>query len=90
MLFCYRAITDFRDGAGSYRIGYAWSTNLKDWMRADDEAGIEPSPAGWDSTMMAYPYVVKVGDRTLLFYNGNGFGRTGIGYAQFDEAFVTD
>jgi hypothetical protein len=85
MLFCYRDITDFRDGRGSYRMGYAWSTNLEDWTRADEQAGIEPSPSGWDSTMIAYPYVVNVGEKTLLFYNGNGFGQTGIGFAQLEE-----
>ena len=86
MLFCYRGITDFRGGLRSYRIGYAWSTNLRDWTRADEQAGIEPSPAGWDSAMVAYPYVVHVGTRTLLFYNGNGFGQSGIGYAELEES----
>ena len=32
--------------------------------------------------MTAYPYVVAVGDRYLMFYNGNGFGASGLGYAQ--------
>jgi len=85
MLFCHRNMTDFRDGKGSYRMGYAWSTNLEDWTRADEQAGIEPSSSGWDSTMIAYPYVVNVGGKTLLFYNGNGFGQTGIGFAQLEE-----
>ena len=86
MLFCYRGITEFRGGPGSYRIGYAWSDNLRDWTRADAQAGIEPSQDGWDSTMIAYPYVIQVDDRILLFYNGNGFGQTGIGYAQLEQS----
>ena len=48
-------------------------------------AGITTSETGWDSTMICYPFVVTVDDRTLLFYNGNGFGQTGIGYAVWQE-----
>lgn len=82
MWFCYRGTRDFRDGSDSYRIGYAWSSDLKNWVREDDIAGIEPSDQGWDSTMIAYPCVVKVRDRVLMFYSGNGFGRAGFGYAE--------
>jgi hypothetical protein len=81
MWFCYRGTQDFRDGTDSYRIGYAWSTNLTDWTREDDKAGITISPEGWDSKMIAYPCVVSAGDRILMFYSGNGFGRDGFGYA---------
>lgn len=84
MWFCYRGTQDFRDGGESYRIGYAWSTNLKDWMREDEKAGIEPSQDDWDSTMIAYPYIVTANNRILMFYNGNGFGRTGFGYAELE------
>jgi predicted GH43/DUF377 family glycosyl hydrolase len=81
MWFCYRGSNDFRDGADSYRIGYAWSDNLLDWTREDRLAGITVSPDGWDSKMLAYPYIVEVGGRQLMFYNGNGFGASGFGYA---------
>jgi len=81
MWFCYRGSNDFRDGADSYRIGYAWSDNLLEWTREDGLAGISVSPDGWDSKMLAYPYIVEVGGRQLMFYNGNGFGASGFGYA---------
>jgi predicted GH43/DUF377 family glycosyl hydrolase len=84
MWFCYRGTYDFRDGCDSYQIGYAESSNLKDWERMDDDAGISYSEAGWDSTMQTYPNVIRVGNKLLLFYNGNGFGKTGIGYAEYD------
>jgi len=84
MWFCYRGTHDFRDGQDSYRIGYAWSTNLKDWTREDDQAGIDVSTEGWDSSMIAYPCVVPVRDKTLMFYAGNGFGRGGFGYAELE------
>lgn len=85
MWFCYRGSRDYRDGEGSYRIGYAESADGIDWTRDDAAAGIAPSASGWDALMQAYPCVVKVHGRKVLFYNGNGFGRTGIGYATWHE-----
>lgn len=81
MWFCYRGSHSFRDGEDAYRIGYALSKDLSCWERNDDKAGIDQSPTGWDSRMIAYPAVAVVGGRTLLFYNGNGFGAEGFGYA---------
>jgi predicted GH43/DUF377 family glycosyl hydrolase len=81
MWLSYRGSEDFRDGRDSYRIGYARSKDLIEWTRQDELAGIEPSATGWDSTMITYPCVVEVGGRHLMFYNGNGFGASGYGYA---------
>lgn len=84
MWYAYRGSFDYRDGEDSYRIGYAESRNAVDWQRKDDRAGISFSESGWDSTMQTYPHVVDVNDKRYLFYNGNGFGRTGIGYAVWE------
>lgn len=84
MWFCYRGTEDFRDGHDSYRIGYAWADNPEIWTREDEKAGIGPSADGWDSKMIAYPCVIKVGQRLLMFYCGNGFGRDGFGYAELE------
>ena len=81
MWFCYRGSRDFRDGEDAYRIGYAHSDDLKRWTRDDCGTGIGPSEHGWDSKMVAYPAVVIANGRTLMFYNGNGFGVDGFGYA---------
>jgi len=85
MWFCYRGTQDFRDGSDSYRIGYAWSKDLINWTRKDNQAGIEPSNDGWDSKMLAYPCVVAVGEKILMFYSGNGFGQDGFGYAELED-----
>lgn len=85
MWFCYRGSKDFRDGQDSYRIGYAWSEDLKVWTRNDQISGIDVSPSGWDSKMIAYPAVARVRDRVIMFYNGNNFGAYGFGYAELDE-----
>ena len=83
MWFCYRAQAGYRETwARSYRIGYAESADGVVWSRNDENAGIETSEEGWDSFMLAYPEVVDAGSRRYLFYNGNGFGQTGFGFAE--------
>jgi predicted GH43/DUF377 family glycosyl hydrolase len=82
MWYCHRNTFGFRDSKeNSYRIGYAESSNGRDWARKDDEVGIERSESGWDSMMMCYPYVIEYEGKLYMFFNGNGFGKEGIGYA---------
>lgn len=68
-----------------YRLGYAESPNGIDWLRRDEESGIDVSESGWDSEMICYPAVIKVKNKTFLFYNGNNNGETGFGYAELDN-----
>jgi hypothetical protein len=82
MWFCSRHSIDYRNGKGSYRIGYAESTDGLTWRRDDARGGLGVGPdGGWDSLMTCYPYVVELAGSVHLFYNGNGFGQTGIGHA---------
>lgn len=81
MWFSYRHSLDFRNGGGSYRIGYATSKDGEAWIRHEDQSGLKPQNSGWDSNMTAYPSVVEVHGQRIMFYNGNGFGKTGFGYA---------
>jgi hypothetical protein len=68
-----------------YRLGYAESDDGVVWTRLDasPEAALppSPSPSEWDSGMIGYPTVVSHGGRLHMFYNGNDYGRTGIGLA---------
>lgn len=64
-----------------YVIGYAESRDGINWTRRDEKAGISKSVDGWDSEMACYPVKVKTAHNTYLFYNGNGMGKTGVGYA---------
>lgn len=85
MWFSYRGSADFRGGHGSYRIGYASSDDGLAWQRDDSKAGIDVSPSGWDSEMVAYPNIVDTAYGRFLFYNGNDFGSGGFGYASMDQ-----
>lgn len=85
MWYCYRDSRDYRDGKGSYRIGYGSSADGINWQRSDDRAGLPPSAEGWDSTMQCYPYVTVIDDTVYMFYNGNGFGQSGIGLAVLED-----
>jgi len=76
----YRAWFSSARGEG-YRIGEAVSDDGIHWRRAGTPRGLEPSASGWDAEAMAYPYVIHHKDKWLMFYNGNGFGRDGIGLA---------
>jgi predicted GH43/DUF377 family glycosyl hydrolase len=78
----YRMWYSIRSFSEPYRIGYAESSDGVHWTRRDSEAGIERSAEGWDSAMICYPQVVRVGQRLLMFYNGNRHGETGFGYAE--------
>jgi len=86
MFYCYRDIYNFRtDITKSYRIGYAESKLGVEWTRKDNEVGIDISQSGWDSQMICYPYLYIHDDITYMFYNGNTFGKSGIGYAILEE-----
>src|SRR5262249_35743502 len=77
----YQAWYGYAHGPGNYRIGYATSTDGTHWQRRDDLAGIHLSPTGWDSQMIGYPAIVQNAGRWFMFYNGNRFGKDGIGLA---------
>jgi len=86
MYFCFRERSDFRTGTGKgYRLGYAHSSDMLNWVRDDENAGISCSDTGWDSEMMCYPTVFSFADKTYLAYNGNEFGKAGFGLAVLDE-----
>jgi hypothetical protein len=65
----------------SYRIGYAESIDGLHWERKDEKVGIDVSPSGWDSEMIEYAHVFEHKGERYMLYNGNGYGKTGIGLA---------
>ena len=86
MWFSSRNRTNFREKENSYRIRHAISKDGITWLRSPGtDFGLEISQDGWDSEMVAYPYVIKEGNDLYMFYNGNGFGKTGIGLARWKK-----
>ena len=86
MWYSYRGGVDYRENRNtSYRIGYARSADGMSWNRMDECAGIDVSPEGWDSEMIEYPQVVQHGGAKFMFYNGNKFGHSGIGFAELSH-----
>ncbi len=70
----------------SYRLGLAESPDGRAWWRCTLPEELDVSPAGWDSQMLAYPARFDHKGRKYLFYNGNGYGKSGFGVAVEDAA----
>ena len=82
----YHMYYSIRSHSETYTIGYGVSDDGKNWKRLDNIVGIDKSKIGWDSEMVGFASVVVASDgRKYMFYNGNGYGETGVGVAQFVE-----
>jgi hypothetical protein len=82
MFFCSRHALDFRNAERGYKLGYAWSEDLAVWQRDDGLFEMEGPEGAWENEMKCYPGIVQYDGRTLLFYCGNQFGRSGFGVAE--------
>lgn len=80
----YHMLYSYRGGPRSenYRIGYATSSDGNVWRREDEALDFDASDCGWDSEMICYPYVFDFQGKRYFLYNGNDYGRTGIGLAE--------
>jgi hypothetical protein len=65
-----------------YNIGYAESVDGINWVRKDDEVNLQLSETGWDSEMLCYGFVFYHLGNKYMLYNGNGYGKSGIGLAK--------
>jgi hypothetical protein len=68
----------------AYRIGYARAEAGERFVRCDDAVGILPSASGWDSEMIEYAHVFRDGYSVFMVYNGDNFGKTGLGLAKLE------
>lgn len=67
---------------GNYKLGYASSGDGITWIRDDTVIEFEPSGTGWDSDEISYPSVFRHHDSLYMLYNGNSYGKTGVGIAE--------
>lgn len=82
----YKMFYSIRIKHFGYRLGYAESYDGIKWDRKDHLMNLDVSKEGWDSDMLAYSSVIEINKKLVMFYNGNGFGKTGFGYAEFIES----
>lgn len=79
----FRMWYSYRGGPFSekYRIGYAESSDGLNWIRKDELVGLTTTENAWDSDMVCYPCVFEHNGVLHMLYNGNDYGKTGIGLA---------
>lgn len=89
MWFCSRGpYVDGQPELRRYRLCFAWSPDGMTWRRQNDGHAFSnpPDPGDWDDQMQCYPFVLRLSDgRQVMFYCGNAYGQTGIGWAVRDE-----
>ena len=78
----YKMWFTFRGGNDTYRIGVAESEDGISWRRHLEPLGIDVSDTGWDSEMICYAHPIVSSGRTYALYNGNSYGKSGIGLAE--------
>lgn len=75
----------------AYKIGFAVSKDGINWHRHDNsQLCLKASDSGWDSEMVCYANVIINQQTAYMFYNGNGYGKSGLGYASMDLASFND
>lgn len=80
----YKMWFSYREGM-KYDIGYAESSDGINWVRNFESTLLTKSHHGWDSEMVCYPYLFEHNSQKYMLYNGNGFGKTGIGLAIWEK-----
>jgi hypothetical protein len=74
----------YRGNKTKYRIGFLI---LDDFESASHLGGISPfltSEEEWESEMIEYPSFISFQNQLFMLYNGNSFGKTGIGIVRIE------
>ena len=82
MFFSYRKAEGYRlNPDAAYKLGYAESPDGIKFTTRNELIDLNGEAGEWESIMKAYPHVFNFGGRSIMLYNGNGFGQSGFGYA---------
>ena len=88
MFYSFRNARNYRsDPSKSYRMGLAFSKDGIAFERMDDKIEFTGEKLPWENLMQDYAHVIQHKNQMVMFYNGNGFGQSGFGYATCDEVF---
>jgi predicted GH43/DUF377 family glycosyl hydrolase len=82
MWYSVRNKLDYRKNTdNSYKIKKSTSKDGINWIKSNKiELDIDLN-SNWDNIMVCYPFIIENNNKLIMFYNGNEFGKTGIGYA---------
>lgn len=69
-----------------YKIGYAESSDGAHFTRMDHLGVDRATENDWENRMLSYPCVFDWNGKRYLLYNGNDYGKTGIGLAVLGSA----
>ena len=67
-------------GGQSYQLSYAESQDGIKWNR-DHNLMFDRELQEWSSQMTCYASTINHKGKVFMFYNGNQFGKTGLGFA---------
>ena len=69
----------------AYRLGYAESSDGKNWIRMDKKLNLDVSESGFDNKAIMYAVPFEVNSKLYLLYNGNNFGVDGFALASLQN-----
>lgn len=85
LFFSYRKLSGYRNVVGNaYQTAYAqWDDKLKIWQKKYEDTLPLGQQGEWDAQMACYGHLFKHQGIYWMLYNGNDFGKSGFGYAQW-------
>lgn len=78
----YKMIYSIRRVNLGYTLGYSESQDGATFIRKDEELRFVGPQQAWDAEMMCFAELIRVRDRTFMFYSGNHYGIGGMGWAE--------
>lgn len=85
LFFSFRKLSGYREFAGNaYQTTHAlWDSQGKKWIKQYQDTLPLGHLGDWDEQMACYGHVFQHEGKFWMLYNGNDFGKTGFGYAQW-------
>ena len=75
----YHLWYSYRNKDKNFNIGYSTSLDGFKWRRKDNKFKIQKLGSNWNSQANCYPCVFKYQKSFYMLFNGNDYGRNGIG-----------
>jgi hypothetical protein len=79
-LFSY----SFRGNQNKYQIAVRTMEAIGESVEFGEPSVFSPGQIAWENEMVEYPYMVQYQGKIFMLYNGNSFGKSGIGLAEIE------